>query len=144
MNWKGFIAVSISCLLVSFPQNIIGCGDGIDPYDYYTSFFHPHLPKANGYKPFYYTNYNFLYDDNEPVEVSDVLAKEWADYCGGAVTPTDAKSFVNKFNRKDIYNLYLNIEKNQATVIPDSVLRNSMTAWFTRSHDLEALGYVLY
>lgn len=144
MNWKVFIAFFASGLLVSFPQNIIGCGDGMDPYDYYTSFFHPNLPDANGYRPFYYTGYNFLYDENEPVEVSDMLAKEWADYCGQPVTASDAKLFVNKFDRKDLSGLYFNIEKNQPATIPDSVMRNSMTAYFTRSKDLEALGYLLY
>jgi hypothetical protein len=144
MNWKVFIAFFASGFLISFPQNIIGCGDGIDPYDYYTSFFPTNLPEANGYRPFYYTNYNFLYDDSEPVEVSDVLAREWASYCGSSVTPTDAKTFVNKFMRKDVTNLYLNIEKSQTNPVPDSVLQNSMAKYFIKSRDLEGLGYILY
>ena len=144
MNWKVFIAFSVSGFLISFPQNIIGCGDGIDPYDYYTSFFHPNLPDANGYRPFYYTGYSFLYEENEPAEVSELLAKEWADYCGNQVTSTDAKVFVNKFERKDLSNLYLSIEKSQPVNIPDSVMRNSMTNYFVKEKDLEALGYLLY
>ncbi len=78
MNWKQFTIACVSAALVSFPQNIIGCGPDADPYDYYTSFFHQNLPDAKGYKPFYYTGYNFLYDEAEPVETSDVLADEWA------------------------------------------------------------------
>ncbi|MEO6722637.1 MAG: hypothetical protein ABIN67_19865, partial [Ferruginibacter sp.] len=144
MNWKAFIAVSISGFLISFPQNIIGCGDSIDPYDYYTSFFHPQLPETNGYKPFYYTGYNFLYDENEPVEVSDLLANEWATYCGSPVTPVDAKLFMNKFTRKEVNNLYLNIEKSETNQIADSMMRNTMTGYFIKSRDLEALGYILY
>ena len=144
MNWKIFITVCSSSALISFPQNIIGCGPSADPYDYYTSFFHQNLPDAKNYRPFYYTGYNFLYDDNEPVETADVLAKEWAAYCGSTVTATDAKKFVNKFAWKDLSNLYFNIEKNQPLKIPDSVNQNSMTAYFLRQKKLETLGYIMY
>ena len=101
MNLKIFIAVCVSSALIYFPQNIIGCGPDADPYDYYTSFFHQNLPDARGYKPFYYTNYYFLYDSKEPVLPTDVLAKEWAAYCGAPVKETDANRFVNKFSPKD-------------------------------------------
>jgi hypothetical protein len=144
MNWKIFTTVCVSAALVSFPQNIIGCGPDADPYDYYTSFFHPNLPDAQGYKPFYYTSYNFLYDENEPAETSDLLAREWAGYCGATVTATDAKRFVTEFAFKDVNNLYFSIEKNQPLKIPDSVKRNSMTNYFLQQKDLEGLGYILY
>jgi hypothetical protein len=144
MNWKLFITACASVALISFPQNIIGCGPDADPYDYYTSFFHQNLPDAKGYKPFYYTGLNFLYDENEPALVSDVLAKEWAAYCGNSVTETDASDFVNKFAWKDCSNLYFNIEKNQPLKIPDSVTRNGMTNYFLKDKDLEALGYIMY
>ena len=144
MNWKAFIAVCISTAIVSFPQNIIGCGPEADPYDYYTSFFHQNLPDAKGYRPFYYIGYQSFYDDTEPTEVADVLADEWAAYCGPSVKTADAKKLVNKFAWKDLNNLYYNLEKNQPLKIPDSVKQNSMTAYFMQSKDLEALGYILY
>ena len=144
MNWKQFTIACVSAALVSFPQNIIGCGPDADPYDYYTSFFHPNLPGAEGYKPFYYTGYNFLYDETEPVETSDVLANEWAAYCGSNVTEAEAKKLVTKFVWKDLNNLYFNIEKNQPLAIPDSVKKNSMTNYFLQQKDLEALGYIMY
>jgi len=144
MNWKLFITACVSTVLVSFPQNIIGCGPDADPYDYYTSFFHSNLSDAKGYKPFYYTGYNFLYDETEPASPADALAKEWAAYCGNTVTETDAKDFVNKFAWKDCSNLYFNIEKNQPLKIPDSVTRNSMTSYFIKEKDLEGLGYIMY
>ena len=144
MNWKAFITVCISSAIISFPQNIIGCGPGIDPYDYYTSFFHQNLPEANGYKPFYYTGYSFLYDASEPVSPSDILATEWAAYCGVAVKVADAKKLLNKFAAKDLNNLYYHLEKNQPLKIPDSVKQNSMTGYFMQSKDLQALGYILY
>jgi hypothetical protein len=144
MNWKIFTTVCVSAALISFPQNIIGCGPDTDPYDYYTSFFHQNLPDAQGYKPFYYTSYNFLYDENEPAETSNLLSKEWAGYCGTTVTAADAKRFVTEFVWKDVNNLYFNIEKNQPLQIPDSVKRNGMTNYFLQQKDLEGLGYILY
>jgi len=144
MNWKVFITACISSAIISFPQNIIGCGPDADPYDYYTSFFHQNLPEANGYRPFYYTGYNFLYDINEPAPLTDLLAAEWTAYCTSPVKTADAKKLVNKFAWKDLNNLYNHIEKNQPLKIPDSVKQNSMTDYFMRTRDLEALGYILY
>lgn len=144
MILKAFITFFISILLIAFPQNIIGCGGGVDPYDYYTSFFHPNLPQANGYRPFYYTSYNFLYDSNEPADLNELISDEWSDYCGKKVTTADAKLFVTEFARKDVLNLYNNIEKNLKIAIPDSVLHNNMSEYFIATKDLEALGYLLY
>ncbi len=144
MNWKLFLTACVSTALVSFPQNIIGCGPDADPYDYYTSFFHQNLPDAKSYKPFYYTGYTFLYDETEPVTTADVLSKEWALYCGNAVTATDTKKFVTEYSLKDLNALYLHIEKNQPLKIADSVQRNSMTAYFIKSKNLETLGYLIY
>jgi hypothetical protein len=144
MKWKLFITTCVSAAALCFPANIIGCGPDADPYDYYTSFFHQNLPDAKGYKPFYYTSFNFLYDETEPATASDILAKEWSAYCGSAVTETDAKKFVNKFAWKDLNNLYLNIDKNQPLKIPDSLKQNNMTDYFFKQKDLEALGYIMY
>lgn len=144
MNWKICTTAFISLLSTAMPQNIIGCGPEADPYDYYTSFFYQNLPDAKAYRPFYYTGYNFLYDEAEPVETSDVLANEWAAYCGAPVTGNDAKDFVNSFGLKDVNSLYYNIEKSQPLNIADSVKRNSMTNYFLQQKDLEALGYIIY
>ena len=144
MNWKVFLTACISSAIVAFPANIIGCGPEADPYDYYISFFHQNLSEANGYKPFYYTGYAFLYDSNEPVSTTDQFANEWATYCGALVKTKDAKMLVNKFAWKDLNNLYFHLEKNQPLKIPDSVKQNSMTSYFMQNKDFEALGYILY
>lgn len=141
---KLFTMVCVSCLLISFPKNIIGCGPGIDPYDYYTSFFNQHIASSTNYKPFYYTGYSFLYDFTEPENQADVLAKEWTVYCKNMVNQKDAYSFVMEYNLKDLSNLYYHIEKNKPLQIPDAVKKNSMTQYFMQQKDLEALGYILY
>lgn len=144
MKWRiGLMALS-SAAMMAFPQNIIGCGGGEDPYNYYTSFFHNNLPEPPGYQPFYYTGYNFLYDEQEPVNLTESLAKEWALYCGKPVTVKDASRFVNSFAWKDLNTLYFHLEKNQPLKIPDSVKQNGMTTHFLRSRDLEGLGYLMF
>lgn len=144
MKLKIFIIAFISLLAVSFPANIIGCGPDADPYDYYTSFFHQELPDAKGFRPFYYTSYNFLYEENEPFLPADILAKEWASYCGGAVTEKDAKEFVTVYDLKDVNAIYNNIEKSKPLSVPDSIMQNSMTKYFMQQKDLEGLGYIIY
>lgn len=144
MNWKLFITVCVSSFLISFPQNIIGCGGETDPYDYYISFFNQYNVDNKNYKPFYYTNSHFLYDSEEPNSLTDIIAKEWSSYCNSTVTPKDAIRFVNEFALKDVTNLYYHIEKKGALKVPDSVKKNTMTAYFIKNADLEGLGYVMY
>jgi len=144
MNWKIFTTAFVSVSVILFPQNIIGCGPEIDPYDYYTSFFYQHISSTNNFQPFYYTGYNFLYDENETVQAADVLAKEWSAFTGAVANEKDAKQFVTEYSYKDISNLYYHLEKAQPLKIPDSVKHNSMTRFFEQKKDLEALGYILY
>ena len=144
MNWKIFMMLCISAFIVSFPQNIIGCGPGIDPYDYYTSFFNPDISENTNLRSFYYTGYSFLYDESEPLQTTDVLAEEWKAYCGNKVTVTDAKIFVTSFAAKDVENLYQNIENKKAFRIPDTVKVNSMTKYFVEQKNMEALGYIIF
>ncbi len=144
MKWKIFITACISTFIISFPQNIIGCGPSIDAYDYYTSFFNPNISVDNNLRPFYYTGYEFLYDSEEPVATTDILAEEWKTYCAANVTAKDAKSFVIEYNQKDITSLYFGLEKNKPYQIPDSIKQNSMTNYFAQQKDFEALGYIIY
>ena len=144
MKLKLFLAAFVSLIWVSFPQNIIGCGPGIDPYDYYTSFIHPYLPDAKNYQPFYYTGYNFLYEEQEPVDPARVLANEWAAHCGMPVTDKDALAFVTQFSPEDLKKLYGHIDKKQPLSVSSAVKSNSMTSYFIRTKDLEGLGYVMY
>ena len=99
MTWKAFTAACavISAALVSVPQNIIGCGGSIDPYDYYLSFFNQYAASQLQYKPFFYTNELFLFDYDEPVSTEETLVKEWVAFAGNNVSDKDAAQFVMKF-----------------------------------------------
>jgi hypothetical protein len=144
MNWKLCIAVLLSSSLILVPQNIIGCGPSDDPYDYYTSFFSQQLQNDPGFRPFYYTGYRFLYDENEPVSTKEATSAEWNIYTNKLVNINDAQEFVLKYSYKQLSVIYNHIEKKQALTVADSVKRNSFTKWFIQSKDLEALGYLLF
>jgi len=144
MNWKTSLTVFASLFLVSFPYNIIGCGGEIDPYDYHVSFFQNNLSNSQGYRQFYYTGYNFLYDRDETLDVSRVTSDEWIGYCGKKVGSNSAYDFVCKFSVDQLSSLYSHLEKNRPLQLPDSVMKNGMTTYFLESKDLEALGYLMY
>ncbi|NML20458.1 hypothetical protein HHL16_06215 [Pseudoflavitalea sp. G-6-1-2] len=145
MNCKLFLVACINAAALCFPYNIIGCAGGDDdPYDYYVSFFAKDNTNVPGYQPFYYTNVQFLYREEEPVKTSDVTSAEWVGYGNNSFSKKDANDFVVKFARKDLSNLYFHLEKNQPLSIPDSVKNNGMTNYFMQNKDLEALGYIMY
>jgi hypothetical protein len=144
MNWKLFIAAFASSCLLCTPQNIIGCGPDADPYDYYTSFFSQRLQNDQSYRPFYYTGYRFLFDEEEPVSTKETTSAEWIGYTSNKTTKKDVQQFVLKYSHKQLSNLYNHLEKKQPLVLPDSVKQNSFTKWFLQTKDLEALGYLMY
>lgn len=145
MNWKKFLIVCINLACLVMPYNIIGCAGGDpDPYDYFVSFFNRNNTEVKGYEPFYYTNYRFLFQEEEPVATSDATSAEWVGYGHNSFTAADARAFVVEYARKDLSNLYYHLEKNQALQVPDSVKNNGMTQFFMNSKDLEALGYIMY
>ena len=143
MNWKIFAIVCSNIFFVSFPQNIIGCGPGIDPYDYYTSFFQNDLGDNKSLQPFYYTGFSFLYDDTEPASREEVLASEWASFINTKNTNA-VRSFINDFASKDLSNLYFHLEKKRPLTVADSIKKNEFTQYFLRSKNLETLGYILF
>ncbi|RYG00796.1 MAG: hypothetical protein EOO02_14135, partial [Chitinophagaceae bacterium] len=145
MNWKLFLTVCVSLAVTLLPYNIIGCGGGdADPYDYFVSFFDKKLDGDPLAKPFYYTNYKFLYDEEEPVNLAELTSSEWISYTGVKATRAEAFSFVCRYAVKDITNLYNHIEKSQPLTIPDSLRSNPITGYFIDTKDLEALGYIIY
>ncbi|WP_276479936.1 hypothetical protein [Paraflavitalea pollutisoli] len=145
MNWKLCLVVCINVVCLALPYNIIGCAGGdADPYDYYVSFFSKRNTDVKGYEPFYYTNYQFLYQEEEPVKTSDVTAAEWVGYGNNSFTAKEAQAFVVDYARKDLSNLYFHIEKSQPLQVPDSVRNNGMSKFFMNNKDLEALGYIMY
>ena len=82
MTLKSLLIAFANCLLIAFPQNMIGCGPDIDEYDYHTGFSCATFRMICHLRPFYYSNYSFLYDSFEETPAEELLTKEWAEYCG--------------------------------------------------------------
>lgn len=145
MNWKKCLIVFINLAFLALPYNIIGCAGGDeDPYDYFVSFYNKNLSDVKGYEPFYYTDVQFLYHEDEPVKTADITSAEWVSYCNNSFSAADAYQFVCQYARKDLSSLYFHIEKGQPLQAPDSVQKNGMCKYFIGSKDLEALGYIMY
>ncbi len=144
MILKRFIPAFILSVMIAFPQNMIGCAGGDDPYDYYVSFFWNNQSEQQGYKPFYYTGEIRWYDLEETPTTEEVNTTEWKNYFSNQPSDKDVYQFVYKYSSKDLNALYYNIEKSKPFAAADSVKKNSVTNWFLQKKDLEALGYILY
>lgn len=145
MNWKLFTIASINLVCLLFPYNILGCAGGDeDPYDYYTGFFHPKTSGDKDFEPFYYTNVQFLYQQEEPVDIARLTSAEWSSFAQNKFTREEAYDFVCGYASKDLTSLYNSIEKQKPLSIPDSVKKNGMTKYLIEGKNLEALGYLLY
>lgn len=91
--WKKLLQyfVSITGLCLISVAVIIACSDEPDPYDYYTSFFHPNIQGKKDFGAFYFTDYRFTYSDEEPASEAAINSEEWAKYLGGKVKAADVE-----------------------------------------------------
>ena len=147
MNWKVFLTASISFFLVSFPQNMIGCGGSEDPYDYYTSFFNKNVSEAKGYRPFYYTSLLTFYDDwmqNEPSYADDKVVSEWIKYTTKNIPDSEAGSFIYSTSKGDAERILTSITKKDGPALPDSLSNNGMARYFIETKDATALQYLVF
>lgn len=144
MTFKSFLTVFVSGLLISFPQNIIGCGPDADAYDYHTGFFLRNLYEDKLYKPFGYSSYTFLYDAFDEESQEEILAREWADYCGTPVNANDAANLVFGTSLASLKSLYAHASGKKKLAPGDSLLSNPMAIKLSADADLEALGYLQY
>ncbi|MCX2483774.1 hypothetical protein [Pedobacter sp. MR2016-24] len=86
--------VSITGLCLMSVAIIMACADEPDPYDYYTSFFHPDIQGQKEYGAFYFTDYKFTYGDEEPASEAAINSAEWAKYLGADVKPADVEKIM--------------------------------------------------
>ncbi|MDN5288624.1 MAG: hypothetical protein JWR38_4898 [Mucilaginibacter sp.] len=124
--WKKLLICSISLIIFFFAEIAIdiACGGEGDPFDYYVSFFHNNIQRTQEYKPFYFTSYSFLYDDEEQVSEATLNSREWATYLGHAVKAEDVeKAMYNLKGNADsaLYNGYL----DGKGPLPDSLKSNT-------------------
>jgi len=95
-RWKKLLPYFVSltgCFLIGIAV-IIACSDEPDPYDYYTSFFHPDIQGKKDFGAFYFTDYQFTYANEEPVSEATINATEWANYLGQPVKAADVEKIM--------------------------------------------------
>ncbi len=141
MSWKKFLTASAISLMVAFPQNMIGCGGWLDPYDYYISFYWNDQVDQQGYEPFYYTGELRWYTDTERVSMEDVNTRSWQRYFDNKPADTAVHEFIYGYSYKQLSDFYNILEKGKAYTPSE---KNEVIDWFIASQDLEALGYILY
>ncbi|RZM28785.1 MAG: hypothetical protein EOO88_07545 [Pedobacter sp.] len=141
--WKKLLLYSVSILgLVSAGNLVIwACGGEIDPYDYYTSFFHSDVQGNKEYKAFYFTDYSFLYDDEEPADEADINAAEWAAHLHD-VKPADVKKVMYKLDSAG--NATVDDYLSQNAELPDSLSRNTYLTALTAPGNEPSLGYLKF
>lgn len=81
MNWKKSLIFCASFFTVFFGEIVvnIACGGEIDPYDYYISYFHNDV-QGKAYDQFNFSEWEYLYHDQESVDEYDLNSAEWANY----------------------------------------------------------------
>lgn len=143
---KTFIQTLAISTLLTLPQNIIGCGPMMDPFDYYVSFFSKSTITNPGNQPFFYTALLDFYDDWEEVADSTFLNQsvidEWQQYAGENATRKDVIAAVYGVKTADLRKLQTAF-KLPNTVLPPSINHNSMLQAMLRNNKQDAINYLL-
>lgn len=144
MIWKLFFGACISGMLISFPQNIIGCGPDVDPYDYYTSFFQIDPDRPAGYRPFYYTGMRMLYDEAEPVNLLDQHIQAWAAYTKGQANTVDVGAVLGAKTGPQLQQLAALIQANDQRKVVRGWKDNRFARFLQTTRDAEAVRYLRF
>src|SRR5689334_11120916 len=123
---KKLLICSVSLIICFFAEIAIdmACGGEMDPYDYYISFFHNNLQRTQEYKPFYFTGYKFLYDDDEQVSEAEINSREWAAYLSNGVKAADVQKAMYQLKGKADTALYTGYLDGKGS-LPDSLKNNT-------------------
>jgi hypothetical protein len=141
-RWKKLTICSVSFLSCIFAEIAINlaCGPEWDPYDYYPSFFHNTIQNNDNYKSFYFNGLAFLNDDANPLNETDVNAREWAAHLGNAVSLTDVNKAMYELGARSDSLLLLKYLKPNG-LLPDSLKKNTFLNALVSGKHNEALNY---
>ncbi|MDQ8003635.1 MAG: hypothetical protein REI64_02480 [Pedobacter sp.] len=129
MNWKKSLIFCVSFLTVFFGEIVvnIACGGEIDPYDYYISYFHNDV-QGKDYDQFNFSEWEYLYHDEEKVDEYDLNSAEWAKYLN--VKKEDVRSIM--YESDSTTNVLLaSLTKKSLKQLPQHLQQNTF---------IEALG----
>ncbi len=123
MNWKKSIIFCVSFLTIFFGEIVVNvaCGGEIDPYDYYISYFHNDV-QGKDYDQFNFSEWEYLYHDQEKVDEYDLNSAEWTKYL--QVKKEDVREVM--YESDSTTNLLLaNLTKKNITQLSQTLQENS-------------------
>jgi hypothetical protein len=145
MNWKVIIAAFSGFASLLFPQNLIGCADSLDYYNYYTSFFSKGTSGTPEYEPFYYTALSDFYYDEWNKERAqpkyDEVVREWASRCKSS--EADAAVVVYDVEKTDVEKM-LAAKGTVPSTLPDSLRGNAMVKYLSSPKNTDDLQYLVF
>ena len=147
MNLKRFtIAIVSIVVFAAAVKLVIACADLGDPADMYVSFFQNNITGQPQYKPFYFTDFSPLYEENyfygsmpEDDVMPDGNIEEWYTYCKKTAKRKDIDSFMNKYSYKEVKALADNKQG-----VPADLKSNSFAKFLMQDKNKDALDYLLY
>jgi hypothetical protein len=139
--WKKLLLCSVSFMGVwaAGKAVIIACADEPDPYDYYTSFFHPEIQGQKDFGAFYFTDYQFTYGLEEPVSEAAVNAAEWAQYLGAPVKAADVEKVMYHLDSAGKESAFRFVDQDQPPA--DSLAQSSFLQALKSPAQAEARKY---
>lgn len=146
MNWKRFTILICSILSIACLVKLAeACVWDYDPYEE-ASFFLNSINNKPAFLPFCYTGNSAAFSDYEEQTniKNDVNRKSWKKYTANAVPDADIDSFVYRYNRADVQNIYEHIRKGYTLKVPADVGANKFTKWLITHKDHEAALYLAF
>jgi len=152
MNFKKLLKYSsvFMALSLSFYFIVYSCGWSEDECDNYVSFINPSVVEIKNASHFFYSPGYFFFQcdiDSDLVQEGanhQQNLEEWQGYVGKDIKVADIDSFIQGNSHEMLGSFYQSIEKNKLLVAPSRFRNNSMTQYFKRTRDMEALGYLMY
>ncbi len=153
MTCKRFLTIFSFTIVAFFTElaSNIACGWEPDPYDYYISYFHNNIV-GEEYKPFMFTEYSYMYSEEETVSEAQINSNEWAGYLGN-VNGNDVRKIMYQTDSAtdELINLFL---LNKNTSLADSLQQNTYLealkknkkarAYFLFAKTIEPLALIQY
>ncbi len=140
MNWKKSLICCASFLTVFFGEIVvnIACGGEIDPYDYYISYFHNDV-QGKEYNQFSFSEWEYLYHDQESVDEYDLNSAEWANYL--KVKKEDVHRLMYESDSATNV-LLVNLTKNNLKQLPQDLQQSTFVKALAKNK--QALAYFAF
>ena len=151
MSWNRFIILIVSIIgLAGITKLVVACAGGDDPYESATFFLNT-VNKHPSFVPFYYSPSITFYTDGyefDKTEINDKLQDPnppmWKKYTGNQVSAIDIDSFIYRFSKADMENIYRHIKKGDPLNLAAKVSSNGFTKWLINNNQANVAQYLVF